>query len=102
MTTLAVTVKPGSKRPGIAVAAGGIELRVAAPAREGRANEAARRALAGALDLSLRDVTLLRGATARRKVFGIDGLSADEVRRRLVRAAEPLQPEDGSASSNPR
>jgi len=81
--TLAVTVKPGSKRPGVTLAGESVEVRVAAPALEGRANQAARRALEDALGLPQRDVVLVRGAASRRKVFEIAGLSAADALNRL-------------------
>ena len=74
MARVAVGVKPGSKRPGIALRGDGVEIRVAAAAREGAANEAVRRALASALGVPPRDVVLTLGASSRHKVFEIAGL----------------------------
>ncbi|MFZ1124652.1 MAG: DUF167 domain-containing protein [Candidatus Baltobacteraceae bacterium] len=72
--TLAVTVKPNSKAPGIRVEGEAVEIRVAAPARDGLANEAVRRELAGALGVPLRDVALARGAASKHKAFEVAGL----------------------------
>ena len=47
-------------------------VRVVDPADAGRATEAAIRALATALDVPRRSVTLVRGATSRRKLLDID------------------------------
>ena len=60
-------------------------LRVAltAPPVDGKANEATRRFLAEALDLPRTAVSLLSGQTARLKRFAVEGLSPDEIKRRL-------------------
>jgi uncharacterized protein YggU (UPF0235/DUF167 family) len=67
-----VTVKTGSKRPGIDVSSTGIVLRVRERAIEGAANEACVRALAEHFDVATSRVELLRGARARRKLFEVD------------------------------
>ena len=72
--TLIVTVKPNSKAPGIRLDGEAVEVRVAAPARDGLANEAVRQALAGALGVPLRDVVLARGAASKHKAFEVAGL----------------------------
>ena len=48
-----------------------VQLRVTAPPADGAANEAVLKLLAAALGLPQRDLTLLRGATARIKLVGI-------------------------------
>ena len=83
MALVAVRVKPNSRKPGIDVAARAIEARVAAPARDGAANDAARRALAEALGIPLLRIRLKRGATSRTKYFEIDGLELNEAFVRL-------------------
>jgi uncharacterized protein (TIGR00251 family) len=75
--TLVVKVKPNSKAPGIRIDGQDVEVRVAAPARDGLANEAVRRELARALGVSLRDVALARGAASKHKAFEIAGLERD-------------------------
>jgi uncharacterized protein len=83
-SALEVTVKPGAKAPGIVVAAdGSVIVRVRERALEGKANEAVRKALAAALDRPPSAVRLVHGATARRKRFEIDGLTAAEALARL-------------------
>jgi uncharacterized protein YggU (UPF0235/DUF167 family) len=73
-----IRVQPGASRTAVggAVAATGGEpslvVRVAARAVDGKATEAALRALAEALGLRRRDVTLVHGATSRTKVVEID------------------------------
>jgi uncharacterized protein (TIGR00251 family) len=85
MTTLTVLVRPGSRRPGISVASDAVvEVRVSAPAHDGRANEAVRKALAAALARPQSSITLVRGQTARHKTFAIIGLSRDDVFARLA------------------
>jgi len=51
---------------------------VAAPAVDGKANEAVRRAVAEAFGVRARDVTVVSGERSRDKVLEIDG--ADEAR----------------------
>ncbi|MBV8491296.1 MAG: DUF167 domain-containing protein [Candidatus Eremiobacteraeota bacterium] len=81
---LTVTVKPGSKRPGIEVDDGTITVRVAERALEGRANEAVSRALAAALRVPPSSLRLVQGAHHRTKVFEIEGLSRVEAMARLA------------------
>ncbi|HEV7311856.1 DUF167 domain-containing protein [Sphingopyxis sp.] len=64
-------VTPGASRDEVKVDDGTVQLRVTAPPADGAANEAVLRLLAAALDRPRRDLTLLRGATARIKLVGI-------------------------------
>lgn len=64
-------VTPGASRDAVAIADSIVQLRVTAPPADGAANEAVLRLLAAALDRPRRDLTLLRGATARIKLIGI-------------------------------
>ena len=68
----AVRVTPGARRAKLEVVDGLIRIAVTAPPEDGRATEAARTALAGALGVARTRLTLLRGATARDKVFRLD------------------------------
>jgi uncharacterized protein len=77
-----VRVRPRS-RPGIAVDEAGLLIRVAAPAVEGRATEAARTALADALRVAPNRVVLRRGERSRTKVFLVRDMNAEEVASRL-------------------
>jgi uncharacterized protein YggU (UPF0235/DUF167 family) len=81
---LAVSVKPGSRSPGIVISGESVTVRVREPAVEGRATEAARRAIAAALRVPQRAVTLVRGATSRHKSFAITGLTKVEIIQRLT------------------
>jgi len=82
----AVRVKPGART----VAVGGgwdgdagpaLLVAVAAPAVEGKANEAVRRALAGAFGLSAADVRFVSGDRGRDKLVELDPAPADAASR---------------------
>jgi uncharacterized protein YggU (UPF0235/DUF167 family) len=88
LVLVAVRVRPGS-RPGMNLTDGGLVIRVAAPPEKGRATEEARRALATALEVAPSRVNLRTGATARRKVFAVEGVDAVTARHRLLEAASP-------------
>ena len=81
---LVILVKPGSKAPGVVISGESVTVRVREPAIEGRATEAARRAVATALGIPQSAVTLVRGATSRHKSLAIAGMTKDEVLRRLA------------------
>jgi uncharacterized protein (TIGR00251 family) len=82
--TVTVRLLPRSSRPGVGgVREGALELRVGAPPVEGRANEAARRLLAKLTGLPRSAVRLVTGARSRQKVFRLEGIAPDELRRRL-------------------
>ncbi len=89
-------MRPGAKRPGIRVDGETVEVRVTAPPRDGLANEAVRRAIARALDVPLRAVTLARGGASKHKAFDVAGLERPAIVARLQAAAEAV---GGAASS---
>lgn len=62
---------PGARRDEVRVEDGMVQVRVSAPPADGAANDAVLRLLAAALGRPPRDLTLLRGASARIKLFGI-------------------------------
>lgn len=68
---LEVRVTPGASRDEVRIVDRAVHLRVTAPPADGVANEAVLRLLAAALGRPRRDLTLLRGATARTKLVGI-------------------------------
>ena len=68
---LAVRATPRAKSEGIEPG-DPLRIRVTAPADEGRANDAVRRLLAKALGVAPTRLTLLRGQTARDKLFRLD------------------------------
>ena len=82
--TLELKVIPHAPRDEIAGWLGAaLKVKVRAPALEGRANDALTDFLADRLGLPRRAVALVRGERSRHKVVRIDGLAADEARRRL-------------------
>ena len=62
---------------------GTLLLKVTAPPVDSAANEAVIELLAATLDIPKRDITIVRGGTARNKQVAIAGLTEDEVRARL-------------------
>ncbi len=70
--TFAVRVTPNARRAGLELAGGLIRIAVTEVPEAGRATEAARVALARALGVAKSRLTLLRGATARDKLFRLD------------------------------
>ncbi len=77
---LAIHVKPGSGRPGVGGRhADALVVRVQERAVDGKATEAALRALAEALDVRRADVRLVTGSASRAKVVEVDGDVADRV-----------------------
>ena len=82
---LAVRVRPGAAREGLAgrLGDGTLRLAVTAPPEGGRANQAVETLLAGVLGLPRARVTVVRGAASRAKVVEVDGLDQGEVERRI-------------------
>jgi uncharacterized protein YggU (UPF0235/DUF167 family) len=81
-----VRVKPGAGRTRVGGRYEGVHgpaliVAVGAPAVDGKATEAVRRALADALDVRPAAVMLRLGATSRDKVFTVDADPADIARR---------------------
>ena len=73
---IAVRVRPGASRTVVGGSyAGALVVRVGAQAADGKANEAAIRALAKAFGVRRRDVVLVSGATNRTKVIDVTGAS---------------------------
>ncbi|WFE29382.1 DUF167 domain-containing protein [Solwaraspora sp. WMMD791] len=89
--SIAVRVKPGSSRSRVGGSHPGprgpaLVIAVSAPAVDGRATEAARRALAAALDVPARRVTVHTGATSRDKIFAV--AVADDADRLTARVTQ--------------
>jgi len=79
-----VWVTPGAPRSEVAGVAGGrLRLRLAASAREGKANAELVRLVAKTLGVPPRQIDLATGATGRRKLLRIHGVTLEEARRRL-------------------
>lgn len=71
-STFAVRAQPRARREGLSLDGDRLVARVNAPPVDGRANEAVRRMLAAALGVAPSRLTLLRGETARDKLFRLD------------------------------
>jgi uncharacterized protein YggU (UPF0235/DUF167 family) len=93
---LAVRVQPGARRDALLarLADGTWKVAVAAPAREGRANDAVVRLLSGLLGIPRRQVVVARGASARGKWIDIEGLPEAEAHARLAAALAGAKRED--------
>src|SRR5207244_3263996 len=86
---LDVHVRPGARKEGVrGWQAGVLRLDVTAAPEQGRANRAVTDLLAEALGVRKSAVALVRGRASRNKVIEVDGLSEDEVRRRLGEALD--------------
>lgn len=80
---IAIRVKPGSARTAVGGRHGGaLVVSVTARAVDGKATEAALRAVAEAFDVRRRDVSLVTGAASRDKIVEIDGSAEDLAGRR--------------------
>ena len=89
---IAIRVKPGSARTAVGGRRGdALIVSVTARAVDGKATEAALRAIAEAFDVRRRDVSLVVGATSRDKVVEIAGEDARLTGRRdaLLGSAVP-------------
>ncbi|MQA84564.1 MAG: DUF167 domain-containing protein [Streptosporangiales bacterium] len=88
---IAIRVRPGASRTEVGGTYGDtLVVRVAARAVDGKATEAALRALAEALRLRRRDVRLVSGATSRTKIVEVDGDPSD-LDTALARLRRPPQ-----------
>jgi uncharacterized protein (TIGR00251 family) len=84
MAVLRVHVVPNAKADAIAGTHGqAVKIRLRAQAIEGKANAALIRFLSKELKLPLHAIVLQHGHTSREKVIQVNGLSDEEVRRRL-------------------
>ena len=104
MARLKLHVTPGAREDRIiGWREGSLRLKVRARPEKGRANEAALRLLAGRLGLRRASLGIVRGAASRDKLVEVDGLSEDELRRRLGAADPPrlsrgVPPQPGAGS----
>ena len=81
MAIVAVWAKPGSRKPGVGGRHGdALIVAVAARAIDGRANDAVVAALADALDVAKRDVTIVGGHTGRAKRVEVPDRVAERAR----------------------
>ena len=86
---LQLQVQPRASRTEVAGAHGGaLKIRLAAPPVDGEANDELIRFLAKTLGVPKSAVTIVRGATGRKKVVRVAGVSAETATTRL----EPATP----------
>ena len=82
---ISVYIQPRARRTEISGRYGSdIKIRVAAPPVDHAANEALLAFVAERLGVRQRDVRLIAGATSRRKVLEIDGLTAERIQTLLA------------------
>ena len=87
---LTLHVQPGAKRNAVVGVYGdALKLAIAAPPVDGKANEAVQAYLAELLGVSARAVTLVAGASSRRKVWAIAGVTLSEVQARVHALLQP-------------
>ncbi len=85
MGRVTVRAQPGASRNRVVGRLGeSWKLAVSAPAVDGKANAALVKQLAGWLSVRRADVSLLRGASSRTKVFEVASLEDAEIERRLA------------------
>ena len=70
-TRIAVRVTPRASAD-MVIAGDPVQVRVTAPATDGRATDSVRRLLARAIGLGPSHLTLVQGATSRQKLFKVD------------------------------
>ena len=83
--TFAVKVQPRARRNAVAGTVGdALKISITAVAEDGRANRACIAFLAASLKVAASAVSILAGHGNRRKVVRIAGISAEELRDRLL------------------
>jgi len=89
LAKLEVEVTPKSRKPGVVGRRGGaLKVRVAAAPEGGRANKELVGLVAAFLGVRPGAVTVVRGATSRRKLLEIEGWAERDVAAALARAAD--------------
>lgn len=68
---IALRVTPGARQNALTREEGGLRARVSVPPEDGKANAAVRKLLAEALGIAPSRLELIRGATARDKLFRV-------------------------------
>jgi uncharacterized protein YggU (UPF0235/DUF167 family) len=83
---LRVRVHPGARQEGLVgrMGDGTLKLAVRAAPEGGKANRAVEALLADALEIGAKQVKVVRGGSARTKTVAIEGLSPEEVERRIA------------------
>ena len=81
---ISARVQPKASRDTLRIeTAGRIRITVTAPPVNGQANKAVSDFVAKTLGIPKRAVTLVQGLSSRQKTFLVEGLTADEVRKKL-------------------
>ena len=80
---IAVRVIPRSSRNSLEWEQGTLKARLMAPPVNGAANEALVALLAERLELPKRSISIVRGATGRQKIVDIQGITLEEVERKI-------------------
>ncbi len=81
---LGIKVVPSASKSGVVGWLGeDLKVRIAAPANDGKANEALCAFLAEWLGVGRREVTICSGASSRRKIVEIGGVGIETIRARL-------------------
>lgn len=81
---LRLRIAPNAKRSEVAGPHGdAIKLKIAAPALDGKANEALLEFLAEKLGVTRRSIALISGEKSRDKVVSIEGMAETDARKRL-------------------
>ncbi len=84
-TIVPVLAQPGARRSAIlGERAGSLRVAVTAPPEKGKANAAIAALLAEGLGLRSSRIAFISGETSRLKRFLIEGLTTDELRRKLT------------------
>ena len=87
MGTVALHVVPRARATAVAGLHGdAVKIRVAAPPVDGAANAELVRFLAAQLNVPAARVTIVGGASGRRKTVAVEGMSGEEIKRRLADA----------------
>lgn len=87
-TRINVYLQPRASKPGIVGMRGdAVHIRVTAPPVDNAANEALVELIAKRLGIAKRQVRVVAGATSRRKIVEIDGVTADEATGALLSAS---------------
>jgi uncharacterized protein (TIGR00251 family) len=83
--TFAVKILPRARRNAITGELGdAVKLSLTSPPLEGRPNDACIEFFANLLEVARSSVTIASGQTSRKKIIRVEGMPADEVRRRLA------------------
>lgn len=85
---IAVRVTPRSRRNEISWEAGTLRVWLTAPPVDGAANEALIKLLAARLELPRSALRIVQGATGRQKVLEIDGITDEELFKKLAQQRE--------------